>query len=143
MKLPMPVKVFNYKFSFLNRTGPFILYISHRMIFGSLDFSWSLSVLSKLLNYSIKSFIVFSYNPLMLTGSIIIPSLSFLVLKMCMFTFLLFFYPHQSDDRFLNYNGLLKLASLSFFFSVFYVMDLSLSFLLFCLFGLYFAHLIT
>lgn len=74
MKLPMPVKVFNYKFSFLNRTGPFILYISHRMIFGSLDFSWSLSVLSKLLNYSIKSFIVFSYNPLMLTGSIIIPS---------------------------------------------------------------------
>ena len=111
------------------------------MIFGSLDFSWSLSVLSKLLN-SIKSFIVFSYNPLMLTGSII-PSLSFLVLKMCMFTFLLFFYPHQSDDRFLNYNGLLKLASLSFFFSVFYLMDLSLSFLLFCLFGLYFAHLIT
>lgn len=117
-------------------TGPFILYISHRMIFGSLDFSWSLSVLSKLLNYWIKSLIVFSYNPLMLTDSIIMSSLTFLVLMICVFTFLLFFYPDQSDYRFLNYNGLLKLASLTFFFTVFLSHGFIFIISFFCLFWL-------
>lgn len=119
-------------------TGLFILYISHWMISGSLDFSWSMSILSKVLNYWIKLLIVFSHNHLMLVRSVIMSS-HFLhwwfvcSLSCCFLSWSVWLY------RFLNRNVLLKLASRTSLFPVFYLIDLSL----FCLFGLQFAHLIT
>ena len=117
-------------------TGPFILYISHRMIFGSLDFSWSLSVLSKLLNYwtkSLNSFLLQSFDAHRLNNNVFSHISGFDDLRVHFLAIL--FIHDQSDYRFLNYNGLLKLASLTFFFPVFYLMDLSLSFLFSAYFG--------